>query len=174
MCDACAHRHVKILCERRPTKVLLGIKTRFIGEKRDRHEAVRGLFRLRFGVSLLFGIGITVATAIGIHPNFAGTLILTESRRSTAGATPDDIIAQLYFHDVAKTTEVREPGRFETGSIHRSGRPTAEKDISAGDVRKAEVAARGPPQNRNGSRHCAERNARASRARKSVWGSATT
>jgi dCTP deaminase len=52
-------------------------------------------------------LGLTVATAIGIHPRFAGTLTLELRNLGEAPLTlrPGDIIAQLFFHDVAKDKE---------------------------------------------------------------------
>ncbi|MGL9619373.1 dCTP deaminase [Bradyrhizobium sp. U531] len=64
-------------------------------------------------------LGLTVATAIGIHPNFAGTLTLELRNLGETPLTlhPGDIIAQLFFHDVApkqktKKTRPEDPSQY--------------------------------------------------------------
>lgn len=64
-------------------------------------------------------LGLTVATAIGIHPNFAGTLTLELRNLGETPLTlhPGDIIAQLFFHDVApkqraRKTLAEEPSQY--------------------------------------------------------------
>ena len=62
-------------------------------------------------------LGLTVATAIGIHPKFAGilTLELRNLGEAPLALRPGDVIAQLFFHNVAKETEAGEPGHPEPG-----------------------------------------------------------
>jgi dCTP deaminase len=61
-------------------------------------------------------LGLTVATAIGIHPGFAGTLTLELRNLGETPLTlhPGDIIAQLFFHNVGPNRPSRK-GRQPAG-----------------------------------------------------------
>jgi dCTP deaminase len=61
-------------------------------------------------------LGLTVATAIGIHPGFAGTLTLELRNLGETPLTlhPGDIVAQLFFHNVGPNRPSRK-GRQPAG-----------------------------------------------------------
>jgi len=59
-------------------------------------------------------LGLIVATAVGIQPNFAGTLTLELRNLGEAPLSlyPGQIIAQLFFHEVAGAEEGEGLGQY--------------------------------------------------------------
>lgn len=68
-------------------------------------------------------LGLTIATAIGIHPHYRGviTLELRNVGEVPVSLYPGAMIAQVFFHDVREgVSEAPEPGRYQlaTGPEH--------------------------------------------------------
>src|SRR5258708_30166625 len=66
------------------------------------------------GRSTWVRLGLIVATAVGIHPNFAGTLTLELRNLGEAPLSlyPGQIIAQLFFHEVQEPMDGEGLGQY--------------------------------------------------------------
>lgn len=87
-------------------------------------------------------LGLIVATAVGIHPHFAGTLTLELRNLGETPLTmyPGQTIAQLFFHAVASPAKPAKPGQYG-GTVDMtpqriSSRTTEEKLRKLRDSRK--------------------------------------